>query len=422
MTRAVSRWGAAAAGQPAPGSAYGASPAARGGGPLDHRPAVRALAHSAARRPAPPRRRFARGRRPGRGSVASDRRARAEAGERRGRGDRGLDDEDRAPVEDLGQRAADRRTGGGAGERRAQPQPAAGVRLARVEQREGGEQRGGAAHGLQRAEDEQDPERPGEAAPERGRREQREAPEARAVRAQPRGREDAQREHERVDADDRGTPVIVVSISARIGGSASATIDASASANPAATATSARRRPSIGSRAYAGRSNRRTESSAEIVVGRVALCHPRADLAGAVGGLAQQCGDLVHARGVELQRRSTTTLPGCSKPPLSAAAVTSEKICCRFWPRIPRRAERGSFAQSPSLNQTLVTALVEMLERAAPRLGADELDRAEVVQQADVVADPAERQAELASQPIRAGDPSVEHAEQPVTERVRDRS
>ena len=41
---------------------------------------------------------------------------------------------------------------------------------------------------------------------------------------------------------------------------------------------------------------------------------------------------------------------------------------------------------------------VEVLERAAARLGADELDRAEVAQQADVVADPPERQVELAGQ------------------------
>ena len=51
-----------------------------------------------------------------------------------------------------------------------------------------------------------------------------------------------------------------------------------------------------------------------------------------------------------------TTLAALSKPPPSAAAVTLEKMCWRFWPRMPRRAERGSFCQSASLNQTVVTA------------------------------------------------------------------
>ena len=51
-----------------------------------------------------------------------------------------------------------------------------------------------------------------------------------------------------------------------------------------------------------------------------------------------------------------TALPGLSNPPLSAALVTLAKMCWRFWPRIPRRAERGSFDQSASLNHTVVTA------------------------------------------------------------------
>ena len=120
--------------------------------------------------------------------------------------------------------------------------------------------------------------------------------------------------------------------------------------------------------------------------------------------------------------RAATTLAGMSKPPPSAAAVTLVKMCWRFWPRIPRRAERGSFAQSRLAEPDGRDRPVEVLERAAAGLGADELDRAEVVQQADVVADPPERQVELARQLVRARDPPVEHAEQSVTERVGDRS
>ncbi len=90
-------------------------------------------------------------------------------------------------------------------QRRAEPEAAAGARLARVEHVEGREQRRGAADGLQRAEDEQHAERAGEAAAERGRPRTARSPTTPArTGAQPRGRQDAEREHERVDADDRG--------------------------------------------------------------------------------------------------------------------------------------------------------------------------------------------------------------------------
>ena len=65
---------------------------------------------------------------------------------------------------------------------------------------------------------------------------------------------------------------------------------------------------------------------------------------------------------------------------------------------------------------------IEVLERAAPWLGADELDRAEIVQQPDVVADPPEREAELARELVRARGAPVQHAEQAVPKRVGDRS
>ena len=61
---------------------------------------------------------------------------------------------------------------------------------------------------------------------------------------------------------------------------------------------------------------------------------------------------------------------------------------------------------------------VEVLQRAAPRLGADELDRAEVRQQPDVVAHAAQRQRKLARQLVRARDACVQQAEKPVTQRV----
>jgi len=63
-----------------------------------------------------------------------------------------------------------------------------------------------------------------------------------------------------------------------------------------------------------------------------------------------------------------------------------------------------------------------VLQRPAAGLGPHQLDRAEIGQQADVVADAPERQFELAGELVRARHTPVEHAEEPVPKRVRDRS
>ena len=65
---------------------------------------------------------------------------------------------------------------------------------------------------------------------------------------------------------------------------------------------------------------------------------------------------------------------------------------------------------------------VEVLQCAPARLGPNELDRAEIVEQPDVVADAPEWQAELTRELVRARRATVEHAEQTVSERVGDRS
>ena len=65
---------------------------------------------------------------------------------------------------------------------------------------------------------------------------------------------------------------------------------------------------------------------------------------------------------------------------------------------------------------------VEVLERAAARLGPHEFDRAEIGEQADVVADPPEGQVELAREHVGTRGAPVEHSEQSVTKRVADRS
>ncbi len=82
----------------------------------------------------------------------------------RGECERDLDDEDRAPVEELGQHAADRRAGGGADQRGAEPPAAAVARAARVEHLERGQQRGRGARRLDRAEEQQHPQGRGERA------------------------------------------------------------------------------------------------------------------------------------------------------------------------------------------------------------------------------------------------------------------
>ena len=124
--------------------------------------------------------------------------------DRRREGQWDLHEEDRAPVEGLGQGPADRRAGGRADERRAEPEPAPRSCRARVEHVECRQQPDRPADRLHGAQREQHAERIRKAAAQRTGREQRHPPGARAARLQPRGERQGEREHERVDADDRG--------------------------------------------------------------------------------------------------------------------------------------------------------------------------------------------------------------------------
>ena len=134
------------------------------------------------------------------GASSASRTGRRERDERRGERDRCLDGEDRAPVEQLGQHAADRRPRGGADERGGQPQPPPGARLARVQHRVRGQQRGGGARRLQRPEHQQHPQRRRDRAADRRGREHEQPDRA---GAHPARGQDRHREHERVDGDDR---------------------------------------------------------------------------------------------------------------------------------------------------------------------------------------------------------------------------
>ena len=121
--------------------------------------------------------------------------------QRRGRRqrDRRLGDEDRAPVEQLRQDAAERGAGGGAGHGGAHPEPAA--RAAAVEGVEGrGQQRRGAER-LERTHDQQQLERVRARAADRRGREQQRAGSAGGAVVQRGGQRQRERQHERVDAD-----------------------------------------------------------------------------------------------------------------------------------------------------------------------------------------------------------------------------
>jgi hypothetical protein len=90
-------------------------------------------------------------------------------GQQRGHGgepDRRLSDEDRPPVEGLGERASQRRPRGGARHGGAHPEPAPGA--AAVQSVEGSGQQSGRADRLKRAHHEQQLERAGAGAADRG--------------------------------------------------------------------------------------------------------------------------------------------------------------------------------------------------------------------------------------------------------------
>ncbi len=121
--------------------------------------------------------------------------------QRRGRRqrDRRLGDEDRAPVEQLRQDAAERGAGGGAGNRGPDPEPTAGP--APVEGVEGrGQQRRGADR-LERTHDQQQLERVRARAADRRGREQKRAGSPGGAVVQRGGQRQRERQHERVDGD-----------------------------------------------------------------------------------------------------------------------------------------------------------------------------------------------------------------------------
>ena len=146
--------------------------------------------------------------RSGRSGAGSGGRVRRpdEDGDRARRRHRHLEDEDRAPVEGLGQRAAGRRPERGGEDRRAQPQPA--PRAGAAEQVEDRGQPGRGADRLRAARDEQAGEVVGARARGAGHREEREAAGAdrahREGRGRPLERDERDREHDGVDADDGG--------------------------------------------------------------------------------------------------------------------------------------------------------------------------------------------------------------------------
>ena len=86
-----------------------------------------------------------------------------------GQHDRRLGEEDRPPVEGLGERAADRRADGDPEDRRGDPHPPAGARPTRIEELEGGDQPSGPTERLDAAQDQQEAERVGDPTAERGR-------------------------------------------------------------------------------------------------------------------------------------------------------------------------------------------------------------------------------------------------------------
>ncbi len=118
--------------------------------------------------------------------------------------------------------------------------------------------------------------------------------------------------------------------------------------------------------------------------------------------VAQQPGDLVHARCVEPQRRAQDEAAGM----VEAAVVGRRGHVGEDLLEV--LAEDAAAGGARELRPVALAEPdgrdrpVEVLERAAARFGADEFDRAEVAQQADVVADAPERQAELAGQLVRA--------------------
>ena len=121
---------------------------------------------------------------------------------RRGERDRDLGEEDRPPVEGLGQRSAKRGPGGEAEDRHRRPGAAA--RTAGVDQREGADQQRRAAERLRAAHDEQRVDRVGQAAAGRRQREQRRAAQRQRARGQPCDERQRHGQRARVDAEHRG--------------------------------------------------------------------------------------------------------------------------------------------------------------------------------------------------------------------------
>jgi hypothetical protein len=134
-----------------------------------------------------------------------------QADDRAGEGDRDLGEEDRPPVEGLGEGAAERRADRDPEDRGGDPEPPPASRGAAVQQLEGGDQGAGASDRLHRAQRQQQPERVREPTGERREREQRDPGGADPGRAdpaaEPRGGEQCEREDRGVDAEDQSHPL-----------------------------------------------------------------------------------------------------------------------------------------------------------------------------------------------------------------------
>ena len=145
------------------------------------------------------------------------------------------------------------------------------------------------------------------------------------------------------------------------------------------------------------------------------------DLPRALDRLAQQVGDLGLRLLVQLQRRAQHDAGRA----VEAAAVGGRGDAAEDVLQV--LAEDAAAGRAGQLLPVRLTEpdrrhrAIEVLERAAPGLGSHQFDGAEIVQQADVVADPPQGQVQLARQLVRAGGAPVQHAQQPVSQRMGNR-